>query len=269
MATTNNLDDFIKKITNIQRDNANFNINKFSQFFNALKEFIDTNSMKQIYSSNNEKKKNILRTVGAIFVDPHEYLLINKNTVTTSSNFYKKNLNKDVYDFIFDCIDQFQNFYVMLTHSPEPGESSTNKIESKDSLIKEIKNILNIDELANDIFLNISNKTKSQNKQSDIINLLSLLIGSVSPENLNKNKIKKQDKKTHTSFSTLLIKQIEFALKILEPETYPTIRGNHKNFDLNTNLDPNKKPSTQIKIAVNKLFKHSYGGNVPSTSDTQ
>ena len=259
MPTTNNLDDFIKKITKIQRDTGNFNIKKFSKFFNALKEFIDSESMKKIY---NGEKQNVLKVVGALFVDPRKYLLINRNTVKTSSNFYKRELNKDVYEFIFDCIDQFQYFDDMLT-GISYGESKAIEIKNKDSLIKEIKLILNIDELANDIFSNILNtkKTNSQNKQSDIINLLSLLIGSVSPENLNKNKIKKQDKKTHTAFSTLLIKQIEFAIKILEPQTYPQIRQN--NFDLNTDLDTYKKPSTQIKDVVNKLFEHSYGGNVP------
>ena len=61
----------------------------------------------------------------------------------------------------------------------EYGQSNARDIENKDSLIKEIKIILNIDELANDIFSNILNpKANSQNKQSDIINLLSLLIGS-------------------------------------------------------------------------------------------
>ena len=263
MPNTNNLDVFIQKIAEIKNENDNFNINKFSNFFNALKEFTDSKTMKKIYNNNIEKKKNILRTVGALFVDPLEYLLINKKTVTNSSSFYKRNLNKDVYEFIFDCIDQFQYFDDMLTDI-DYGESKAGEIKNKDSLIKEIKLILNIDELANDIFRNILNtkRTNSQNKQSDIINLLSLLIGSVSPENLNKNKIKKKDKKTHTAFSTRLIKQIEFAIKILEPETYPNNRGNHKKFDLNTNLDTNKKPSTQIKIAVNKLFNHSYGGEI-------
>ena len=144
----------------------------------------------------------------------------------------------------------------------EYGQSNASDIENKDSLIKEIKIILNIDELANDIFPNIPNtpKTNSQNKQSDIINLLSLLIGSVSPENLNKNKIKKKDKKTHTVFSTRLIRQIEFAIKILEPETYSDNKKKHKNFKINTQLDNDKKPSTQIKEVVNKLFEHSYGG---------
>ena len=266
-----NLKNFINDITNIQKGSENFNINKFSNFFNALKEFTDSQTMKKIYNQNdqNDQKKKILRTVGALFADPNEYLLINKKIVKTSRNFYKRELNKDVYEFIFDCIDQFHYFDNMLTDI-EYGQSDAHDIENKDSLIKEIKIILNIDELANDIFPNIlkTRRTNSQNKQSDIINLLSLLIGSVSPENLNKNKIKKQDKKTHTAFSTLLIKQIEFALKILEPETYPNLRGNHKNFNLNTNLDTNKKPSTQIKIAVNKLFKHSYGGNLSPPSST-
>ena len=269
MPNRKNLDVFIKKITEIQRANQNFNINKFSNFFNALKDFIESDTMKEIYNQNDQKKK-ILRTVGALFADPNEYLLIKKNIVKTSRNFYKRELNKDVYEFIFDCIDQFQYFDDMLTDI-DYGKSNANEIKNKDSLIKEIKIILNIDELANDIFSNILNpkKTNSQNKQSDIINLLSLLIGSVSPENLNKNKIKKQDKKTHTAFSTLLIKQIEFAIKILEPETYPQLKKkNHNNFVLNTNLDTEKKPSTQIKIAVNKLFKNSYGGNYPSTTST-
>ena len=265
MPNTNNLDVFIQKIAEIKNDN--FNINKFSNFFNALKEFTDSKTMKKIYNNNIEKKKNILRTVGALFVDPPEYLLINKKTITNSSSFYKRNLNKDVYEFIFGCIDQFQYFDNMLTDI-NYGESQAGEIKNKDSLIKEIKIILNIDELANDIFPNIPNtqQTNSQNKQSDIINLLSLLIGSVSPENLNKNKIKKQDKKTHTAFSTLLIKQIEFAIKILEPQTNPQIRQN--NFDLKTDLDTDKKPSTQIKEVVNKLFKHSYGGKDPSPTVT-
>ena len=269
MPNTNNLDVFIKKIAEIKNENDSFNINKFSKFFNALKEFIDSQTMKNIYK-NSVGKQNVLKVVGALFVDPPEYLLINKNIVKTSSNFYKRELNKDVYEFIFDCIDQFQYFDDMLTDI-DYGVSNSNEIKNKDSLIKEIKIILNIDELANDIFSNILNpkKTNSQNKQSDIINLLSLLIGSVSPENLNKNKIKKQDKKTHTAFSTLLIKQIEFAIKILEPETYPQLgKKNHNNFVLNINLDTEKKPSTQIKIAVNKLFKHSYGGNLPPPSST-
>ena len=261
-----NLKNFINEITKIQRESEseNFNINKFSNFFNALKKFIDSQTMQKIYK-NKLGKQNVLKVVGALFVDPPEYLLINKKTVKNSSNFYKQNLNKDVYDFIFDCIDQFQYFDDMLTDI-DYGESKAGEIKNKDSLIKEIKLILNIDELANDIFLNILNtkRTNSQNKQSDIINLLSLLIGSVSPENLNKNKIKKQDKKTHTAFSTLLIKQIEFAIKILEPQTNPQIRKN--NFDLNTDLDTDKKPSAQIKGVVNKLFENSYGGNVPPPS---
>ena len=266
MPTTNNLDDFIKKITKIKNDN--FNINKFSNFFNALKKFIDSQTMKKIYETD-KGEENVLKVVGALFVKPTKYLLINKKTVTNSSTLYKQNLNKDVYEFIFDCIDQFQYFDDMLTDI-EYGQSNARDIENKDSLIKEIKIILNIDELANDIFPNFlkTKRTNSQNKQSDIINLLSLLIGSVSPENLNKNKIKKQDKKTHTAFSTLLIKQIEFAIKILEPETYPGNIKKHKNFDLNKQLDNDKKPSTQIKEVVNKLFKHSYGGEDPPTPGT-
>ena len=211
---------------------------------------------------------NIMDSYGTLLLSDTEIERItsqynNKNTVKNSSNFYKRDLNKDVYEFIFGCIDQFQYFDDMLTDI-DYGESKANEIKNKDSLIKEIKIILNIDELVNDIFPNIPNtqQTNSQNKQSDIINLLSLLIGSVSPENLNKNKIKKKDKKTHTAFSTRLIKQIEFAIKILEPQTHSQIKQN--NFDLNINLDSNKKPSSQIKEVVNKLFEHSYGGDVPS-----